>query len=150
MSSNIDHAHATWPCHLAAVAHLLVIWNEKRRGNCLLLGPLVLATDLLFLLGSEVVLDVECLTDLLGRLALDHVGDSLAADIEEGLDVHVVGGQDDLEEHLLVYLHELYVPLVNVCRLLAVVGVVVLGSDRVLLVVLAPLDDLSEDSLADL
>jgi hypothetical protein len=55
------------------------------------LGPLVLATDLLLLLGGEVVLDVERLADLIGRLALDHVRDGLTADIEESFDVEVVG-----------------------------------------------------------
>lgn len=51
-------------------------------GSCnSLLSPLVLTTDLVFLLGSEVVLDVEGLADLLGRLALDHVGDGLAANV---------------------------------------------------------------------
>lgn len=56
------------------------------------LGPLVLAADLVLLLGREVVLDVERLPDFVGGLALDHVGDGLAADVEEGLDVEVVGG----------------------------------------------------------
>lgn len=56
------------------------------------LGPLVLTADLLLLLGREVVGNVERLADLLGRLALDHVGDGLAADIEKGLDVKVVRG----------------------------------------------------------
>jgi hypothetical protein len=133
------------------------------------LGPLVLAANLLFLLGREVILDVESLTDLVRRLALDHVGDGLAADIEEGLDVEVVGGlrmvsvyspqnvdkgemtyENDLEEHLLVDLHELLVPLVDVGRLLARVRVVVLGGGRVVLVVLAPLDNLLHDGLVDL
>lgn len=50
--------------------------------NDLLLGPFVLATDLVFLLRGEVVLDIECLPDLLWRLALDHVGNGLAADIK--------------------------------------------------------------------
>lgn len=58
------------------------------------LGPLVLAADLLLLLGGEVVGDVERLADLLGGLALDHVGHRLAADVEEGLDVEVVGRLD--------------------------------------------------------
>ncbi len=56
------------------------------------LGPLVLAANLLLLLRGEVVGNVERLADLLGRLALDHVGDGLAADIEKWLDVEVVGG----------------------------------------------------------
>lgn len=55
------------------------------------LGPLVLPTNLLLLLGSEVVGDVESLSDLLRGLALDHVGHGLASDIQEGLDVEIVG-----------------------------------------------------------
>ena len=57
----------------------------------LLLGPLVLTANLILLLGREVVLDVEGFTDLFGGLALDHVGDGLAADVEESFDVEVVG-----------------------------------------------------------
>lgn len=124
--------------------------SVPRRAHLAVLGPLVLAADLLLLLGGEVVLDVERLADLVGGLALDHVGDGLAADVQESLDVEVVGGEDDLEEHLLVDLHELLVPLVDVGRLLARVGVVVLGGGRVVLVVAAPLDDLLHDCLVDL
>ena len=58
----------------------------------LLLGPFVLAANHVFLLGSEVILDVEGLADLLWRLALDHVGNGLAPNIEKRLDVKVVGG----------------------------------------------------------
>lgn len=57
----------------------------------LLLGPLVLTTNLIFLLGREVVLDIEGFTDLFGGLALNHVSDGLAADVEESFDVEVVG-----------------------------------------------------------
>jgi hypothetical protein len=114
------------------------------------LGPLVLTADLVFLLGGEVVLDVESLTDLLRGLSLDHVGDGLAADVEESLDVHVVGGEDDLEEHLLIDLHELLVPLFNVGGLLAGVGIVILGGRRVVLVLRAPLKDLLENVLGNL
>lgn len=39
-------------------------------------------------------MDVERLADLLRRLALDHVCDSLAADVKEGLDIKVVGSLD--------------------------------------------------------
>lgn len=58
--------------------------------------------------------------------------------------------KDDLKEHLLVDLHELLVPLLNVGRLLAGLGVLVLLRGRVLLVVVAPLDDLAQDRLRDL
>ena len=54
------------------------------------LSPLVLAADLLLLLGGEVIGDIECLADLLWRLALDHVGDGFASDIKEGLDIKIV------------------------------------------------------------
>jgi len=62
-------------------------------GRCLtVLGPFVLPADLLLLLGGEIVGDVECLADLLRRFALDHVGDGLAANIQECLDIKVVRG----------------------------------------------------------
>ena len=57
----------------------------------LLLSPLVLTTDLIFLLRGEVILDVESLPDFLGGFALDHVGNSLATDVQKGLDIKVVG-----------------------------------------------------------
>ncbi len=57
----------------------------------LLLSPLILAADLILLLRREVVLDVEGLADLLGRFALDHVGNSLTSNIKKRLDVKVVG-----------------------------------------------------------
>lgn len=56
----------------------------------LLKGPLVLPTDLLFLLRGEVVLDVEGLADLLRSLALDHVSNSLARQVQQPLDVEIV------------------------------------------------------------
>jgi hypothetical protein len=55
-----------------------------------ILCPLILAADLLLFLGSEIIGDVESLSDLLGGLALDHVGNGLTADIKERLDVKVV------------------------------------------------------------
>lgn len=123
---------------------------REAHAHLAVLGPLVLAADLVLLFGSEVILDVEGLADLVGRLALDHVGDRLAAYVKESLDVEVVGGKDNLEQHLLVDLHELLVPLINVGRLLARVGIVVLGGGGVLAVVLAPLEDLLHDRFVDL
>ena len=48
----------------------------------LLFAPLVLLPDLLLFAGREVVLDVERFSDVLGSLALDHVGHSLAGDVQ--------------------------------------------------------------------
>lgn len=58
--------------------------------------------------------------------------------------------KNDLEEHFLVHLHELLVPLLNVGGLLAGVGLVVLGLGGVVSVVLTPLDDLSKNGLVNL
>ena len=58
----------------------------------LLLGPFILTTNLIFFLRGEVILDVESLTNLLRRLALDHIGNGLAAHVEKSLDIEVVGG----------------------------------------------------------
>ena len=58
--------------------------------------------------------------------------------------------EDDFEEHFLVDLHELLVPLFDICRLLAGVGLVILLLDRVIAVVLAPFDNFTEDGLVDL
>lgn len=55
------------------------------------LGPLVLTADLLLLLGGEVIGDVEGLADLLWGLPLDHVGDGLASNIKEGLNIEIIG-----------------------------------------------------------
>ena len=78
------------------------------------------------LLGGEVVHDVEELADLLRCLALDHVGDGLAANIKEGLDVEVVGGQDNLKQHFLIDTNELLVPLADVgCPLASLVLILI-------------------------
>ena len=58
----------------------------------LLLGPFVLPTNLVLLFRGEVVLNIEGLADFLWRLAFDHVRNGLAPDIEEGLNIKVVGG----------------------------------------------------------
>ena len=58
--------------------------------------------------------------------------------------------QNDLEEHLLVDLHELLIPLLDIRGLLAGIGLLVGRLDGVVAVVLAPLDDLLQDSLVHL
>jgi len=58
--------------------------------------------------------------------------------------------KNDLKQHLLVHLHELLIPLIDIGSLLSRVGVVVIGSCRVSTVVGAPLNDLVENSLIDL
>jgi hypothetical protein len=52
--------------------------------------------------------------------------------------------EDNLEEHLLIDLHELLVPLIDVGCLLARVGIIVVGGNWIPFVMLTPLDDLAE------
>jgi len=58
--------------------------------------------------------------------------------------------KNDLEEHLLVDLHKLLIPLVNVGSLLAGIRVVISRSWRIGLVLFAPLDNLLENGFVDL
>ncbi len=58
--------------------------------------------------------------------------------------------KDDLEQHLLIHLHELLVPLIDVRRLLARLVVILVSLSRVVAVVLAPLDHLAEHSFVHL
>ena len=117
------------------------------------LSPLVLTANLLLLLRREVVLNIERLANLLRALPLDHVRDRLAPNIQQRLDVEVVRREDDLKQHLLVDLHELLIPLLDVGGLAAgrrghgvgVVGVGVL--EGVVAVVLAPFQHLLQDDL---
>lgn len=60
----------------------------------ILLGPFVLTTNLVLFFGSEIILNIEGFADLLRRFALDHVCDSLAADVQKSLDVEVIGSLD--------------------------------------------------------
>ena len=58
--------------------------------------------------------------------------------------------KNNLKEHLLVDLHKFLVPLINVCRLLTRIGIIVVCGRWVTLVVNAPFDDLVQDGLVDL
>jgi hypothetical protein len=53
--------------------------------------------------------------------------------------------QDNLEQHLLVDLHEFLVPLLDVGGLLSGVGIIIGSRWGVVLVMLAPFNDLLED-----
>lgn len=65
--------------------------QAKSAKSLTILGPLVLASDVLLLFRCEVIGDVKRLTDLLRRLALDHVRNSLATNVKKRLDIEVVG-----------------------------------------------------------
>jgi len=115
----------------------------------LLLAPFVLLANLLLFGRSEVVLDVERLSDFVGGLALDHVRDGFAGDIQQPLNVEVIGSEDEFEQGALVDFEELDVPGGDVIGpLLAIV--VILGWRRVILVIRAPLDHFLENGGVDI
>lgn len=58
--------------------------------------------------------------------------------------------KNNLKEHFLIHLHELLVPLLDISRLLAGIRLVIGCCDGIVTVVLAPLDDLSQDRFIDL
>lgn len=55
-----------------------------------ILSPLILPADLLLLLGGEVVRDVESLANFFWGFALNHIGNRLAANIKERLNIQIV------------------------------------------------------------
>jgi hypothetical protein len=77
--------------------------RRDRDARLAIFSPLILTADLLLLLRGEVICDVESLSDLLGRLALDHVGDGLATNIKKRL---MLAPLDNLFKNRLVDLWE--------------------------------------------
>jgi len=77
------------------------------------LTPLILLTNLLFFLGSEIVLDVEGLANLLRGFALDEVSNRPASKIEELMNVEVVCGKDEFKDGVEIDLAEFLVPIVD-------------------------------------
>lgn len=68
---------------------LLLLYQNKKRLT--ILSPFVFTFDLSLILGSEVVLDVEGLSNLLRGLTFDHVRHGFASDIQQGLDIEIIG-----------------------------------------------------------
>lgn len=58
--------------------------------------------------------------------------------------------KDDFEQHLLIDLHELLVPLLDIGGFLAGVGIVILCLKGVVAVMVAPLNHLAKNSLVHL
>lgn len=59
------------------------------------LGPRIVPLDLLLLLGGKVVDNAKLGTDLLWGLALDELRHRLGGQVQQGLDVEVVGSLQD-------------------------------------------------------
>jgi hypothetical protein len=58
--------------------------------------------------------------------------------------------KDDFKQHLLIDLHKLLVPLFDISRLLAGVGIVVLCLEGIVAVMIAPLNHLAKNGLVHL
>jgi len=56
----------------------------------LLLTPFIFLSNLLLFSWREIIFDVEGPSNLLRGLSFDHIGHSLAADIQQALDIQVV------------------------------------------------------------
>ena len=67
-------------------------WLGQKRSHPPTLCPLILPTNLVLFLRSEVVGNVESPTYLVRRFAFDHIRDSFAACIQEWSDIKVIGG----------------------------------------------------------
>ena len=67
----------------------------------------------MFLFGREVILNVEELSNFWDRLVFYQAGDFGAGELEQGLDVEVVAGHDELKQDFLVEVDELCVPWVD-------------------------------------
>eukprot|EP00250_Pteridium_aquilinum_P034470 c7635_g2_i1 orf=2-307(-) len=64
----------------------------------LLKSPLIFPPDLFLFLWGEIIHNIENPSDLLWSFVLYHVCHSLAGQIQQILDVQVVGSQDEIEE----------------------------------------------------
>ena len=67
---------------ISGYTEVSIMAGISHRGMDLLLSPLVFTTNLILLLGREVVLNVKSLTDLFWRLALDHIRNRFAPHIQ--------------------------------------------------------------------
>jgi hypothetical protein len=96
-------------------------------------APFIFFANLLFLLGGEIVFNVELLPNLLRRFALDHVGDSFATQIEQRLNIQVVGGQSNFKQGRLINnlgVEKSFIPLDNIVGaflIFTLLGLVLVG-----------------------
>ena len=91
-------------------------------------SPSVFLLDLSFFFWSEVVLDVEIFADLNNGLILDLRCDLGAGELEEWLNIEVVGCHDKLEELFLLEVNVIGVPLVHdLCHIAVGEGLIDFG-----------------------
>ena len=81
-------------------------------------SKLIFLLDACLFLGREVVLHLEELADFLSGLALDEGGEFGGTELQQGLDIKVVSGDEQIKEESLVYILRdiIVVPLADVLR----------------------------------
>lgn len=87
---------------------------------------------------TEIVDNVERLANFLRSLSLDHVGHRFARNVQQILNVQVIGSQNQLKQRRLINFAKLEVPSANIIGSLILVRVILLGFHRrILNVILA-------------
>lgn len=72
---------------------------------------------------KQTILNVEGLADFFRGLSFDHVSYGLASEVQERLNIQIVGGENEFEEGGLVYVAKIFVPRDDIVSLLFVFGV---------------------------
>lgn len=78
-----------------------------------LFDPRILVLDLRILFGGKLGRDIEHVPKLRSRLALDENTHRQARQVQERLDIHKVGGGDQIKQHILFNLDEIRIPLLD-------------------------------------
>ena len=113
------------------------------------LSPLVLFHNFGIFLGSKIILDVEELSDFRNAAVPDEGGNLSARELEQGLDIQVVGCNNELEEDFLIEVHKFRVPgRGHITQVVGTERLLNLGR-RVVLDVSAEVDDLLKNVLLD-
>ena len=81
-------------------------FDAQHRSRLKIVGPLVLFSHYSFLLGGEVANNVQILTDLLDSLVLNEAGNAGRAQVEEGRNVEVVGGEGQVIQSVVIGAHD--------------------------------------------
>lgn len=109
------------------------------------LCPFVFLANLFFFFRGKVVLNPKQIADLLRCLSLDHVGNRLTAQVQQRLDVHVVGCEDNVKYLFFIIPDKSAIPGLDVIGVAgtAVIFFLVIGLGKwLILVMFTVLDDL--------
>lgn len=78
-----------------------------------LLAPSILVSHLRFLFRGEIIGNVKGRPDIIRGLALDHTRNRRTGQVQERLDIHIVGRQNEFKQQDLLQLYKVGVPLLD-------------------------------------